>query len=587
MEVKRSSLAISSRFAEVLGQALLQDRAELLPERGVLLRLLLRHVGQQPEHLLGRVGPDVVHHAAALQQLAGDVQRQVGRVDHAADEPQVLRHQLAGVLQHEDPPDVQLDAPPGLRDPQVEGGAGRDEQQQRVLVGPLDLAVHPGQRVGEVTGHVPVEVLVVLLGELALGPRPQRGGLVDRGFFAGLTRGIFLRRHHDGQADVVGVLLDDAAQPVVAEQVVFALAQVQHDRGAPVRLLDRLQRVRAPAVRGPADALRGGQAGPPGGQRDPVGHDERGVEADPELPDERRVLALVAGQGGQELPGPRLGDGPDVVDDLLAAHADPVVGHGDRPGVFVVADPDLQRALGLGELGVREQLEPEPVDGVGGVRDQLAEEDLLVAVQRMHHQVQDLDHFGLEAEALLRVHAGTLPAGVHAPGPFGPIIVPNGLGASLTGCRGRSRQGFRWGVATSGHQTEGGNTGSDTWFLEHVRPTVFREPSGAGLQQLRAVAGGRRPGGRARPGRLPVLRRMGQGRAGRGRVLRRGPGALPRDRRPLCRGGDRTGGHLQPLHRAALVRAARRVARPGRLRRCSPGTAAWSPSTWATARPGP
>ena len=38
--------------------------------------------------------------------------------------------------------------------------------------------------------------------------------------------------------------------------------------------------------------------------------------------------------------------------------------------------------------------------------------------------------------------------------------------------------GFRWGVATSGYQTEGGNTGSDTWFLEHVRPTVFREPSG-------------------------------------------------------------------------------------------------------------
>jgi len=38
--------------------------------------------------------------------------------------------------------------------------------------------------------------------------------------------------------------------------------------------------------------------------------------------------------------------------------------------------------------------------------------------------------------------------------------------------------GFRWGVATSGHQTEGGNTNSDTWFLEHVLPSVFREPSG-------------------------------------------------------------------------------------------------------------
>lgn len=37
---------------------------------------------------------------------------------------------------------------------------------------------------------------------------------------------------------------------------------------------------------------------------------------------------------------------------------------------------------------------------------------------------------------------------------------------------------FLWGVATSGHQTEGGNTTSDTWFAEHVTPTVFREESG-------------------------------------------------------------------------------------------------------------
>ncbi len=38
--------------------------------------------------------------------------------------------------------------------------------------------------------------------------------------------------------------------------------------------------------------------------------------------------------------------------------------------------------------------------------------------------------------------------------------------------------GFLWGVASAGHQNEGGNTQSDTWFLENVRPTVFREPSG-------------------------------------------------------------------------------------------------------------
>ncbi|RYP84011.1 glycoside hydrolase family 1 protein [Nocardioides guangzhouensis] len=38
--------------------------------------------------------------------------------------------------------------------------------------------------------------------------------------------------------------------------------------------------------------------------------------------------------------------------------------------------------------------------------------------------------------------------------------------------------GFLWGVAGSGHQTEGDNIDSDTWFAEQVTPTVFREPSG-------------------------------------------------------------------------------------------------------------
>lgn len=37
---------------------------------------------------------------------------------------------------------------------------------------------------------------------------------------------------------------------------------------------------------------------------------------------------------------------------------------------------------------------------------------------------------------------------------------------------------FLWGVATAGHQNEGGDVTSDTSFLESVSPTVFQEPSG-------------------------------------------------------------------------------------------------------------
>jgi len=38
--------------------------------------------------------------------------------------------------------------------------------------------------------------------------------------------------------------------------------------------------------------------------------------------------------------------------------------------------------------------------------------------------------------------------------------------------------GFLWGVAGSGHQTEGDNVHSDMWFLENTTPSLFRERSG-------------------------------------------------------------------------------------------------------------
>jgi beta-glucosidase len=38
--------------------------------------------------------------------------------------------------------------------------------------------------------------------------------------------------------------------------------------------------------------------------------------------------------------------------------------------------------------------------------------------------------------------------------------------------------GFLWGAATSGHQIEGNDVNSDTWLLEHVKPTLYAESSG-------------------------------------------------------------------------------------------------------------
>lgn len=38
--------------------------------------------------------------------------------------------------------------------------------------------------------------------------------------------------------------------------------------------------------------------------------------------------------------------------------------------------------------------------------------------------------------------------------------------------------GFLWGTAISAHQSEGNNTTSDSWLLETINPTAFKDPSG-------------------------------------------------------------------------------------------------------------
>ena len=172
------------------------------------------------------------------------------------------------------------------------------------------------------------------------------------------------------------------------------------DLGAAGGALDGLDRVLALAGRLPAHALRGGAARPPGDERHPVGDDERRVEADAELADEPRVLCRVAGERGEELAGARLGDGADVGDHLVVRHADAVVADRDRARVLVERDADRELGVVLVAIGMGQRLEAQLVGGVRGVGDELAQEDLRVAVQRVDHELQELLHLRLESEGL-------------------------------------------------------------------------------------------------------------------------------------------------------------------------------------------
>jgi hypothetical protein len=107
---------------------------------------VLGQVFQHGQHPLGAAIADGLDVAAFLQQLAADVQRQVGRVDHALDEAQVGRQQGLGVVHDEDALDVELDAGLLVAVPQVHRRLAGEVEQLGVLGAAFDAVVRPGQR---------------------------------------------------------------------------------------------------------------------------------------------------------------------------------------------------------------------------------------------------------------------------------------------------------------------------------------------------------------------------------------------------------------------------------------------------------
>ncbi len=396
--------------AEVFRRAFLEDLAEVLPEGLVLLRLVLRQLLQHVQHALGQRRLHRVDHRILLQDFPGDVQRQVVGVDHTLDEAQVQRQELVGLVHDEHALYVQLQAPRRFAMVQVERRAARHVEQRGVFQLAFDLVVAPAQRVLEVMGDVLVELLVFLVLHLGARTGPQRAGAVDRfpfrlGRLVGLFAVEFLGQL-DRQSDVIGVFLDHVAQAPAIGELLLALFQVKDDAGTALGLVDGSDVELALALRRPVHPFAGRLAGATGVDIDLVGDDEGAVETDAELADQVRILLLVARQVLQEVGGPGLGDGAQVSHHILAAHADAVVFQGDGVGFLVEADADLQLGAALEQLGIGQGFETQLVGGVRGVGNQFAEEDFLVRIERMNHQVKQLLHFSLKAQCLfLGFHA--------------------------------------------------------------------------------------------------------------------------------------------------------------------------------------
>ena len=72
----------------------------------------------------------------------------------------------------------------------------------------------------------------------------------------------------------------------------------------------------------------------------------------------------------------------------------------------MVDELDLHLGVAVEDGGVREGLVPDLIEGIGGVRDQFAEEDLLVRVEGVDDQAHELLDIGIECKCLCHCSQG-------------------------------------------------------------------------------------------------------------------------------------------------------------------------------------
>ena len=85
---------------------------------------------------------------------------------------------------------------------------------------------------------------------------------------------------------------------------------------------------------------------------------------------------------------------------FFLAHANAVVGNGQRLGVFVKAHAYFELSIAFKQGIVVQALIAQFVAGVRGVGHQLTQKDFFVGVKRVRDKVQQLRDFGLEGMGL-------------------------------------------------------------------------------------------------------------------------------------------------------------------------------------------
>mmetsp|Transcript_1462 Transcript_1462/g.2800 ORF Transcript_1462/g.2800 Transcript_1462/m.2800 type:complete len:312 (+) Transcript_1462:1404-2339(+) len=114
----------------------------------------------------------------------------------------------------------------------------------------------------------------------------------------------------------------------------------------------------------------------------------RRVESHTELSNHGNVRS--SRQRLHERLGSRLGNGSEVVNKIGLGHTNSGVLDGERVVGLIGDELDLELRLAVEDTAVREALVADLIERIGGVRDELAKEDLLVGVEGVDDQRKEL-----------------------------------------------------------------------------------------------------------------------------------------------------------------------------------------------------
>ena len=265
-----------------------------------------------------------------------------------------------------------------------------------------------------------VELVVVLLLDIgaALFPDRRHGvdgfellvvlvlGLVIVASILGLGLLAALGHHHlDRVTHIVAVLLNQALEAPLGQEAIvglglavdielLVLAQRQDDIGTVLGTLAVLDGVALKTVGFPhmGDILAVGAAD----DLHMAGDHKGRVEAHAKLADNVDIRTLLLGVLGLKLLGAGMSDGAQIALDLLGGHANAVIRNRDGAGVLIKGDANGQVALVDLNARVLQALKVELVDGVARVRDKLAQEDFLIGVDGVDHEVEQFFALGLK-----------------------------------------------------------------------------------------------------------------------------------------------------------------------------------------------